>query len=99
MTEALFLGFFGVLVGAILTFLLVRRATQEARYLELKSNAYADYMNGIVSGSLASDLEKPKAQGDESGAAAKYPLSYAHSRIFILPAGHDNVEMYVDIHL
>jgi hypothetical protein len=62
MSEALFVGFFGVLVGAILQFLLVRRASQEVRYLELKSNAYADSMNGIVSGSLASDLEKPKAQ-------------------------------------
>ncbi len=47
-------GLLGVFVGAILQYWLDRRANQDSRYLELKSQACADYVNSIAAVALAS---------------------------------------------
>ena len=60
MTEAFF-GFVGIFVGAELQFLLARRAGQEAHYQELKSTAYADYLNSVASVAASSAGDRPKA--------------------------------------
>ncbi|HLF26593.1 MAG TPA: tetratricopeptide repeat protein [Anaerolineae bacterium] len=58
---------------------------------------YKVYHNGSEYTSLRLTEEWLEELG-ESGAAQK-PLSYAYSRLFILPAGHYDVEMYVAAHL
>lgn len=58
---------------------------------------YKVYRNGSEFTSLRLLEEWPEDLG-ESGKAAK-PLSYAYSRLFIMPAGRYEVEMYVDSHL
>ena len=47
-------GLLGVFVGALLQFLFHRRANQESRYLELKSEVYADYVVGVAAVAFAS---------------------------------------------
>jgi tetratricopeptide (TPR) repeat protein len=58
---------------------------------------YKVYRNGAEYTSLRLSEEWP-AELAESGSAQK-PLSYAYSKLFILPAGRYGVEMYVDYHL
>ena len=58
---------------------------------------YKVYRDGSEYTSLRLTEDWPEELG-ESGSAQK-PLSYAYSRLFILPAGHYDVEMYVDSHL
>jgi len=58
---------------------------------------YKVYLNGSEYTSLRLLEEWPEELG-ESGAAEK-PLSYAYSRLFIMPAGRYDVEMYVDSQL
>lgn len=62
-------GLLGVLVGALLQFWFNRRANQESRYLELKSEACADYVNSIAAVAFASPPDRNKAL--EKVAAAK----------------------------
>jgi hypothetical protein len=57
MSEALF-GLLGVLTGAVIQFLLSRRTSHELRYLELKSNAYADYVNAVATLAFAPQAER-----------------------------------------
>ncbi len=58
---------------------------------------YKVYRNGSEYASLRLVEDWPEELG-ESGEAQK-PLSYAYSRLFILPSGHYDVEMYVDYRL
>jgi len=58
---------------------------------------YKVYLNGYEYTSLRLVEEWPESLG-ESGSAQK-PLSYEYSRLFILPRGHYDVEMYADSHL
>lgn len=54
-------GLLGVAVGALLQFWFNRRIGQEARYLELKSTAYSDYVNAVGAVAFASAQERPQA--------------------------------------
>ena len=55
------------------------------------------YLNGQEYTPLRQVVKWPESLG-ESG-SAQYPITYAYSRIFFLPAGEYFVEMYVDAHL
>jgi len=61
-------GLIGVLIGSLLQFYLNRRASTESRYLELKSEAYSDYLNAVASVAFET------TEGRESLAAAKARL-------------------------
>ena len=65
-------GLLGVFIGALIQFYVSRRATEESRYLELKSQAYADYLNSIAAVAFAAPHERPKAL--QAVAAAKTRL-------------------------
>lgn len=54
-------GLSGVLVGAVLQFWLDRRRNEEARYLELKSQACADFVNSVAQLAFASPDNRPQA--------------------------------------
>lgn len=65
-------GLLGVLVGALIQFWFGRRAAKELRYLELKSQACADYLNSIASVAFASP--EGRSQALQKVAAAKAHL-------------------------
>lgn len=65
-------GLLGVFIGALIQFYVSRRATEESRYLELKSQAYADYLNSIAAVAFASPHERSRAL--QGVAAAKTRL-------------------------
>jgi len=64
-------GVVGVFVGALMQYWFGRRAAEQARYLELKSQACADYLNSIASVAFASSEERPQALQKVAAAKAR----------------------------
>ena len=70
MTEALF-GLLGVLAGAVLQYWLNQRAGRQSHFLELKSSAYADYLNSVARVAFAFDDDRAKALENVTAAKSR----------------------------
>jgi hypothetical protein len=70
MTDALF-GLLGIVVGASLQFWFNHRANLQARYLELKSTAYADYVHAVAKVPTSPSDDKSQAIREVTSAKAR----------------------------
>lgn len=74
MSEPIITGLFGlvgVLIGALIQFWFGRRTAEESRYIELKSQACADYLNSIASVAFATPEDRLQALQKVAAAKAR----------------------------
>jgi hypothetical protein len=71
-------GFAGILLGALIQHWCTRRASLETRFLELKSEAYADFINVVASAAYVEDIHR---------SAMRERLAAAKSRICVFGDG------------
>ena len=64
-------GLLGVFVGGIIQFWFSRRTHRESRYLELKSEACADYVNSVAALKFASPADLNKARQEYTAAKGR----------------------------
>jgi hypothetical protein len=74
MSEPFIAGLFGcggILLGALFQFWLGRRTEREAKYMELKINAYVDYVNSVARVAFVNPSERAKVLDQVAASKAR----------------------------